>query len=190
MVSDDIKACQLCGLYKQMPDGCRPVPGKGPLNAKIMIVGEALGGDEALLEEPFIGQSGQLLNKLLKEAGLKREEIYITNRVKCRPTDDGKKNRKPSKNEMTACEPWLRAELWLVKPKIIVPLGIIASSYFLKSSKSQLRMENLVGIKFEYLNKSIIIPNYHPSFLMQYGKSYYERALDTFKEIKRVSDEL
>ncbi len=80
-----------------MPAGCRPVGGIGPLNARNMIVGEALGADEAILEEPFVGQCGQLLNKMLIEAGLSRESCYITNVVKCRPVD-GKKNRPPTRN--------------------------------------------------------------------------------------------
>ncbi len=89
-----IKDCKRCPLYKDMPEGCKPVKGDGSLNADLMLVGEALGKDESLLELPFQGMAGKMLDKMLEKANINRKQIYLDNIVKCRPTtNNGKKNR-------------------------------------------------------------------------------------------------
>jgi uracil-DNA glycosylase family 4 len=185
---EQIKNCDRCPLNKWMPDGCKPVPGIGPIGASIMIVGEALGEDESILEEPFVGQCGQLLNKILKEAGLQRELLFITNTVKCRPTEDGKKNRAPTKIEIKSCHDWLSKEIELVKPKIIVPLGKVASFRLLKGQiKSNFTLGTITGQIFNLSNMKVI-PAQHPSWLMQYGKAELQRTIDIFKMIKVLSE--
>jgi uracil-DNA glycosylase family 4 len=185
---EQIKNCDRCPLNKWMPDGCKPVPGIGPIGASIMIVGEALGEDESILEEPFVGQCGQLLNKILKEAGLQRELLFITNTVKCRPTEDGKKNRAPTKIEIKSCHDWLSKEIELVKPKIIVPLGKVASFRLLKGQiKSNFTLGTITGQIFNLSNMKVI-PAQHPSWLMQYGKAELQRTIDIFKMIKLLSE--
>jgi DNA polymerase len=159
-----------------MPLGCKPVSGIGPENARIMIVGEALGETEALLEEPFVGQCGQLLDKMLKDAGLSRQECYITNRVKCRPVE-GKKNRPPTKQEIKACQDWLYDEIMMVEPKIVFTMGKVALDYFIK----------VKGPLKDYIGKEInnehltVVPFYHPSFLMQHNKAGIQQAVAIFR---------
>lgn len=191
LLHKNIKDCVKCSLYKIMPDGCKPVPGVGLINSKIMIVGEALGEDESILEEPFVGQCGQLLNKILKAALLNREDIYITNTVKCRPTNDGKKNRPPSKDEIQSCQNWLYEEIKLVQPSIIVTLGKVATYSLLRSQlKSNFTLGGITGRIFKVDSFSAkIIPVQHPSWLLQYGKAELQKTIDIFKMIKVLSDD-
>ena len=112
----EIMECKKCRLHKYRRN---PVPGEGPLNADVMVVGEAPGKNEDLQGRPFVGAAGQLLNKLLELAGLKREEVYITNIVKCRPPG----NRDPQEDEIQACLPYLLRQIQLIKPKLIIAVG-------------------------------------------------------------------
>lgn len=188
MLSDEIVNCTQCSLHKLMPTGCRPVPGFGPLNAKIAIVGESLNYDGSILEQPLVGQAGQLLDKILKESGLVRSELYLTNVVKCRPTDNGQKNRKASKEEIKSCKDWLFKELFLIKPKVIVPMGIIATNTILNLKNTT--MELVVGCqgKFQFGvggQQALVFPSYHPSFLIQNGKDKYDLTVKIFNTIKK-----
>jgi uracil-DNA glycosylase family 4 len=111
-----IRECRKCDLYRYRKN---PVVGEGPLTADIMLIGEAPGRKEDETGRPFVGPAGQLLNVLLAKAGLKREEVYITNVVKCRPPG----NRDPTKEEISACLPYLIAQLEIIEPKLIITLG-------------------------------------------------------------------
>ncbi|ABM79966.1 type-4 uracil-DNA glycosylase [Hyperthermus butylicus] len=113
---EEIMNCTKCRLHQYRRN---PVPGEGPLNAKVMVIGEAPGRNEDLQGRPFVGAAGQLLNKLLELAGLKREQVYITNIVKCRPPG----NRDPQEDEVKACLPYLLHQIRLVKPKLIIAVG-------------------------------------------------------------------
>jgi uracil-DNA glycosylase family 4 len=113
---EEIMNCRKCRLHKYRKN---PVPGEGPLNAKVMVVGEAPGKNEDLQGRPFVGAAGQLLNKLLEMAGLRREEVYITNVVKCRPPG----NRDPQEDEIAACLPYLLRQIKLIRPKLIIAVG-------------------------------------------------------------------
>ena len=117
----EIKNCTRCSLYKYRTN---PVPGEGPLDAKVMFIGEAPGRNEDLQGRPFVGKAGELLDYLLGLAGLKRENVYITNVVKCRPPN----NRDPKPEEIHACLPYLKRQIRIVQPKIIVCLGRFAGS--------------------------------------------------------------
>ncbi len=187
---EEIQACKACGLCKTMP--FKPVPGIGPLNAKIMLIGEAPGEDESIIEEPFVGQAGKMLDRLLFEAGLNRKEIYIANLVNCRPID-GKKNRAPTVKEIKACKHWLIKQIELVKPKVIFTLGRLPTNHVL-GLKSTAKLQDYIGVKFNRwvdmygiltigldINHTIVIPTYHPSFLMQYGKKEIAQAISVFK---------
>lgn len=183
---DTVQNCTKCGLHKLLPDGCKPVAGIGPTLSKIMIVGEAPGYDETLLEEPFVGQCGQLLDKLLKAAGIVRSTCYVTNTVKCRPTDDGKKNRPPSKVEIATCKPWLIEEIGLVKPVVILTLGKVPTYTLLKSQlKASFSLGAIAGQIFNVdYSSAKIVPCFHPSTLMQSSKNEIQRTIDFFKMIK------
>lgn len=189
VIKNNVQSCTKCDLHKLMPEGCKPVPGIG-WSSRIILLGEALGEDESMLEEPFVGQCGQLLNKILKDAGLKREELYITNVVKCRPTDTGKKNRPPSSDEITSCRQWLLDELLFTVPKVVVTLGKIATYEVLKPNiKKSFKLSDMIGkqYKSDYTD-GIIIPCQHPSWLLQYGKDKYNDAVNLFKMVKVLSD--
>lgn len=169
-LKEKIKNCKRCPLYKNMPDGCSPVPGIGPQNAQIMFVGEALGEDESIYGEPFVGRCGRFMNvQMLSPAGIKREDLYITNTVKCRPTK-GNANRPPSDVEITKCKGWLWEEIKLVKPKVIVTLGKIPTYTLLnKELKKSFTLKSVIGKSFDMdFNgiKTKVYPLYHPSYLM------------------------
>ena len=161
------------------------VPGEGPYNSQIMFVGEALGATEQEKGRPFVGDAGKLLNEILEKSGINREEIYITNVVKARPSDNGTKNRAPNVTEIAAHEMWLWKEIELIKPKIIVTLGRIASRVLLKNNK--LIMGKVVGQTFtEGFSDIIIIPCWHPSYLMTYGPSKINDEIQYFRKAKRL----
>ena len=182
----DIDKCEKCSLVCDMPLGS-PVPGVGPIGATIMLVGEALGYDESLLEEPFVGQCGKLLDSLLEQAGIDRNRLFITNTVKCRPTkNNGKANRPPSEDEITACKSWLWKEIQLVKPDCIVTLGKVPTYTLLHSQlKKAFKLGYLVGVEHivDY-SEAKIFPAYHPSFLMLHGKDKVKDTVNLFKELR------
>ena len=105
-----------CDIARRRP---KVVPGEGAENAEIIFIGEAPGWHEDQQGRPFVGQAGQFLDKLLASIGLKREQVYIANVIKCRPPD----NRDPLPTEIQNCDPWLETQIALIKPKMIVTLG-------------------------------------------------------------------
>jgi uracil-DNA glycosylase len=118
-INYQIYACRKCRLWQGAKHG---VPGEGPLNAKVMFVGQNPGADEDELGRPFVGRAGKYLTKTLAEFGIKREDVFITNIVK----HVSPQNRKPFLDEVTACLPYLTAQITFIKPKIIVLLGASA----------------------------------------------------------------
>ena len=147
-------------------DGCpnsvnrrNVVYGEGPLNAKIMLVGEAPGETEDVLGRPFVGKAGKMLDHILKGAGLIREEIYITNVVKCRPTKDGK-NRTPTAEEIEICGKYLQGEIEMVKPRVICPMGASALAFFLPGDS----ISRIHGATYDsWSDEIVLIPLYHPA---------------------------
>jgi len=115
-LEEKIRSCTLCPLYKSRKNA---VPGEGSLEARVMFIGEAPGRNEDLQGRPFVGAAGKLLDQLLELAGLNREEVYITNVVKCRPPN----NRDPAASEKKACQPYLEKQIEIISPKLIVTLG-------------------------------------------------------------------
>lgn len=119
-IEEYVNHCQRCSLYTTRN---KPVMGRGSHNAEIMFIAEAPGAKEDEVGIPFVGPAGQLFDKLLKDCGLSREEIYITNIIKCHPPH----NREPEEQEKESCFPYLCYETYLLKPKIIVCLGRVAA---------------------------------------------------------------
>jgi uracil-DNA glycosylase len=115
-IDDEIRTCTLCDLHRTATRG---VPGEGPSDAEIMLVGEGPGLNEDRQGRPFVGPAGKFLEELLAIAGLKREDVYITNVVKHRPPN----NRDPQPDELIACRPYLQQQLELINPRLVVTLG-------------------------------------------------------------------
>ena len=149
----DIRGCTSCAAREK----CKgPVPGDGPLNARVMLVGEAPGETEDEGGRPFTGRAGMELERYLKEAGLKREEVYITNLVKCRPPG----NADPTPETIDACAPrWLEREIAEIEPEIVVTLGRFSSRYLTGSEDT---MEHLHGYQQDR-HGTTILPVYHPA---------------------------
>lgn len=145
--------CQLCEHRTNM------VFGVGDPHAKIVFVGEGPGRDEDLQGEPFVGRAGQLLDKMIQAMGLSREQCYICNVVKCRPPE----NRDPKPEEIEACEPFLKEQLNLIKPRVIVGLGRYACQTLLKSETP---MSKLRGIWHDYEGITFM-PTFHPAYLLR-----------------------
>lgn len=153
-----IKSCLLCELHQQRTQS---VPGVGNHNADWMVIGEAPGVDEDRQGEPFVGRAGKLLDQMLLAIGLKRETVYITNIVKCRPPG----NRDPKPEEAASCEAYLKRQIAMVQPKIILAVGRIAAHNLLKTDQ---RVGAMRGQRFEYADTGIpVVVTYHPAYLLR-----------------------
>ena len=148
--------CKRCRLHQKRKN---IVFGSGNEKAEIVFVGEAPGGDEDMQGKPFVGKAGQLLTKIIEAMGLKRDDVYIANIIKCRPPS----NRNPSEDEISACEPFLKEQLRIINPKIICALGTFAAQTLLKTKDSISSMRG----KF-YLYEGIkLMPTFHPAYLLR-----------------------
>jgi DNA polymerase len=154
---DAIGDCQRCKLA---PGRTNLVFGVGNPNARLVFVGEGPGRDEDLQGEPFVGRAGQLLTEIItKGMGLRREDVYICNVVKCRPPD----NRNPEPDEVEACEPFLGRQLELIGPEVIVALGKFAVQTLLRSKTP---ITKLRGQWFDYHGIKLM-PTFHPAYLLR-----------------------
>ena len=149
-VAEECKNCEKCPLYLSRT---KVVPGEGNAKSKVMFIGEAPGEEEDLKGEPFVGKAGQLLTKILQSVDIEREDIFITNMLKCQPPA----NRNPSKSEIETCLPYLETQIALINPKIIVTLGNVPTQYLLETTQGITKIRGqwfdwLGGIKiFNYL---------------------------------------
>jgi uracil-DNA glycosylase family 4 len=152
--------------------------GTGNPNADLMFIGEAPGRDEDLKGEPFVGKAGQLLTDIIKAMKLTRDDVYIANVIKCRPPE----NRNPEPDELDACRPYIRKQVELIKPKVIVALGrfglqsLMEKSYGITSVRGQWLEYN--GIK--------LMPTYHPAYLLRTPSA----KKDVWADMKKVMAEL
>lgn len=157
----NIKADELKKLESEMAED-KSLPlresnlvfGEGNSDSEIVFIGEAPGFHEDRLKRPFVGRGGQLLNQLISEIGWRREDVYITNIVKRRPPD----NRDPLPEEIDAYKPYLKRQLEIMKPKVVVPLGRFSMNYFLPDAK----MTRDNGRVFR-LGETLIVPLFHPA---------------------------
>ena len=155
-INKEIAACQLCVLYKSRT---HVVHGVGNIHPVILFVGEGPGRDEDIQGEPFVGAAGQLLNKMLAAIQLQREEVYITNVVKCRPPG----NRTPLPDEVGACHNYLERQLALLRPRIICTLGSVAVRAFLDTKEG---ITKIHGRWFTF-NDIPLLPTFHPAYLLR-----------------------
>ena len=148
--------CNKCKLFKTCKNPC--IQGVGPIPANIMLIGEAPGKEEDLQKEPFVGAAGKRLDIILKETGLDRKGLYISNMVRCRPPE----NRDPEPEEIKACFPYLEEEIQKVKPKIIIPLGGIA----LQAIQGLEGSTSWAGTKhWSEKYNCWIMPTFHPAYI-------------------------
>jgi uracil-DNA glycosylase family 4 len=152
----DIGDCTRCRLHKGRTN---LVFGVGNPNADLMFVGEGPGADEDAQGEPFVGRAGQLLNNMISAMGLKRDDVYIANVVKCRPPG----NRTPEKDECDVCSPFLLRQIDVIKPKVIVALGAVAAKNLLAVNDS---MANLRGRWYDFRGARLAV-TYHPAYLLR-----------------------
>ena len=172
-----VKPCTLCRLCETRKN---TVFGEGDADARIFFIGEGPGENEDIQGRPFVGRAGELLNKMIAGMGLRREQVFIANIVKCRPPD----NRVPAPDEVATCTPYLIRQLEIIHPKVIVTLGLPAAKYMLDSrlSMGKLRGQwhNWRGIK--------LMPTFHPAYLL---RSYTEEnRAAVWSDLKQVMAEV
>lgn len=184
LIADKIASCTKC------PDLVESrhltVPGEGNVNSKIVILGQCPGENESKEGRPFIGKAGQLLDNIIKACGVKREDFYILNVLKCWPF----KNRNPTFQEVNNCRPFLDLQLAVLNPDLIVCLGTYSSQSLLKTDApiSQIR-----GIwqDFKLNNKLIkVMPTFHPSFGLRNKEAkgiIYQDLLKVLQEFKNLN---
>lgn len=154
----EVAGCTKCELHKTRTQA---VFGVGNRSADWLIVGEAPGRDEDRQGEPFVGRAGQLLNAMLAALGLAREDVYIANILKSRPPD----NRDPRPEEVAACEPYLKQQIALINPKIILAVGRVAAQNLLKVDTA---IGKLRGQRLEYPQPRVpLVVTYHPAYLLR-----------------------
>ncbi len=151
-VAAEAATCTRCDLHRSRT---QVVFGQGDPHADLMFVGEAPGFHEDRQGLPFVGPSGQLLNRLLGDIGLRREDVYICNVVKSRPP----RNRDPQPEEIAACRPWLDAQIRLVDPKVVVTLGNFAAKTLLETTTGITRLR---GRTFPFQGR-VLLPTFHPA---------------------------
>lgn len=150
-IADEVSACNKCDLFHSREKG---VPGEGPPDAEIMFIGEGPGFHENMQGRPFVGAAGELLVELLGNIGLKREDVFITNVVKCRPPG----NRDPQPAELAACYPYLERQIQLINPSVIVTLGRFSMARFIPNAK----ISQIHGQAIQTQGK-LVVPFYHPA---------------------------
>ncbi|MFL6311133.1 MAG: uracil-DNA glycosylase [Terriglobales bacterium] len=173
LIREDIGECTRCRLHKGRTN---LVFGVGNVNADLMFVGEGPGADEDAQGEPFVGRAGQLLNNMISAMGIKREDVYIANVVKCRPPS----NRTPEKDECDVCSPFLMRQIDVIKPKVIVALGAVAAKNLLAVNDS---MANLRGRWYDFRNSKLLV-TYHPAYLLRDPRQKKEAWKDLQRAMK------
>jgi DNA polymerase len=173
-VREEIGDCTRCKLHRL---GRRQIVfGVGNPDAELMFVGEAPGGDEDIQGIPFVGRAGQLLTKIIEAIGLKREDVYIANVIKCRPPQ----NRNPEQDEVDTCEPFLFQQVDIIKPKVIVALGTFAARALLRTVDP---ISRLRGRVYAYRGAKLV-PTFHPAYLLRNPAS----KRDVWEDMKVVRE--
>lgn len=169
------KLCKLCSGRKQI------VFGEGNHSAELVFVGEGPGEQEDLQGRPFIGRAGQLLDRMILAMGLRREQVYIANVVKCRPPQ----NRNPEPDEIEACSPFLYKQLELIRPKVVVALGKFAAQTLLQTEERISLLRGRVH-PFPKINAKLI-PTFHPSYLLRNPDAKREAWIDLQLASKEIT---
>lgn len=170
-IREELGDCRRCKLHR----GRRTIVfGEGNPKARLMFVGEGPGYDEDVQGRPFVGKAGQLLTKIIESIGLRREDVYIANVIKCRPPQ----NRNPEPDEIEACSPFVFKQIEAIAPKIICALGTFSAQTLIKTETKITALRGKVhdwqGIK--------VIPTYHPAFLLRNP----EKKKEVWEDMKRI----
>ncbi len=150
-IAKQVSVCEKCNLHLTRK---RSVPGEGPINAHMLFIGEGPGFNENEMGRPFVGQAGKFLDELIGHAGFQRQEVFITNVVKCRPPE----NRDPLPDELTACGVYLDQQISAINPDIIVTLGRFSMAKYFPLA----RISAIHG-KAAWVGERLIVPMYHPA---------------------------
>ncbi len=172
-IASEVAVCTRCALHQTRKNA---VPGEGPPNAEIMLIGEGPGKNENEQGRPFVGQAGQFLDTLLAQAGLKRADVWIGNVVKCRPPE----NRDPLPEELTACGGYLERQIAAIDPKIIITLGRFSMARFLPGVK----ISQVHGQMRKYGGR-FVIPMFHPAAALHNG-NIRPLILNDFAQLTRL----
>jgi uracil-DNA glycosylase family 4 len=164
--------CRRCKLHRTRRT---IVFGEGNEKAKLMLIGEGPGYDEDVQGRPFVGKAGQLLTKIIQSIHLEREEVYITNIIKCRPPQ----NRNPEPDEIQSCHPFLQKQIQSIQPKMICALGTFAAQTLLSTNA---KITALRGRFFD-LGGIQVLPTYHPAYLLRNP----ERKREVWEDMKQIS---
>jgi uracil-DNA glycosylase family 4 len=174
-LSKVVNTCEKCRLAKTRTN---VVYGVGSPNADLMFIGEAPGRDEDMQGKPFVGRAGQLLTDIIKAMKLTRDDVYIANVIKCRPPE----NRNPEPDELEECRPFIRRQVEIIQPKVIVTLGRFALQSLLEKSYA------ISGARGQWLdyNGIKVMPTYHPAYLLRNPAA----KKDVWNDMKKVMAEL
>ncbi len=173
-----ISGCMRCQLGSTRKNF---VFGVGNTKAKLVVIGEAPGADEDEQGEPFVGRAGQLLNKILAAVQLRREDVYICNILKCRPPN----NRDPFPPEVESCEPYLKKQIEIINPKLILCLGRIAGQTLLKTNATLAELRQSV---YEYQGVKVLV-TFHPAALLR-NPNWKRPAWEDVQKMRKMYDEL
>lgn len=176
-IADEVRVCTACELHRGRT---RAVPGEGPVNAEIMFIGEAPGRNEDQQGRPFVGQAGRVLEDLLAEIGLTRDDVWIGNVVKCRPPN----NRDPQPEEIAACAGYLERQIALLQPKMIATLGRYSMEKFFPGA----RITRVHG-QAKRDGARVLIPLFHPAYLLR-NMSAMPDAVRDVRKIPRLLQRL
>lgn len=177
-LNEMIKDCTKCALYHNRT---KFVFGSGNPEADVLVVGEGPGAEEDKQGLPFVGRAGQLLTDILKAIKFSREEVYIANIVKCRPPG----NRTPLPDEMDTCIPYLKKQIELIKPKLILCLGLTAAKGLLRKKES---LTSLRGKFFEYQGIKVMV-TFHPAALLR-NPNWKRDCWEDVKKFRKMYDEI
>lgn len=175
-IEERICQCQRCPLSDSRKNA---VPGEGNRNAELMFVGEGPGRDEDIQGRPFVGRAGQLLTRIIGAMNFEREDVYITNVVKCRPPN----NRVPNPGEIEECKGYLLEQIDMIKPRVIVTLGNVSAHFFIPTRSG---VTTLRG-NFYPFNDILVMPTFHPSYLVR-NEGNRELRKMVWKDMKKVMD--
>jgi DNA polymerase len=174
LIEADLADCKRCGLCSTRQN---IVFGSGSRNAKLMFIGEGPGADEDKTGLPFVGRAGQLLTKMIEAMRYTREDVFIANVVKCRPPE----NRDPFQIEVDACIGFLRRQIRLVKPEVIVALGAVSAVHLLGLDPQTAKISKIRGTFQNYENAKVM-PTFHPSYLLRNET----KKKDVWEDLKKV----
>ncbi len=183
-IKEEVLACKKCSLYKTRQ---YPVIGAGDHQAKIMFIGEAPGAQEDKTGRPFCGRAGAILDELLASVEIKRESIYITNIIKCRPPA----NRDPEEQEIKNCSPYLERQIEIIQPQIICSLGRFAMVFLMEKFGLKDEIQQISKIHGKVFNTKKgsqeikIIPFYHPA-VAAYNSNMKETLITDFEVLKKA----